>query len=246
MALSDYPGFADGSSVRNAVVACGYAIAGAFALSIFPLVIAVATWRNYRGIADRLSVIPGISTGGGITSGVVMLVISGVAYGLVTVGGGEDGDAGGGVTTASVTPTAPATTTETGTAVTTETSTATVTPTATPTPTPTLTPTPSPTSTPSATPTPEVTYSVRIEYSGEWQGAFSVTGDGSSSTRSISGVGTQTIDVDPPVTILSVNAQKQAENSEELTVQILQNGEVVAEASTTAEFGVAQVSEAFY
>ena len=89
-------------------------------------------------------------------------------------------------------------------------------------------------------------FKVKIEYSGEWQGALSITGDGSSETRSVSGSGTEEFDIEPPVTILSANAQKQDDSSETLTIQIIQNGEVVSESSTSAEYGVAQVSKSFF
>lgn len=89
-------------------------------------------------------------------------------------------------------------------------------------------------------------FGVRVVYSGEWQGAVSVTESGSSRSESISGVGTRTVDLGDDVDIVSVNAQKQDDSSEELRVQILRDGEVVAEANTNSAYGVAQVSESFY
>jgi hypothetical protein len=118
--------------------------------------------------------------------------------------------------------------------------------TSTATPTPTPTPTATPTPTPTLTPIPEPSYSVRIEYQGEWNGALSVTSSGGSSSRSISGSDSEAIEIDGDPDVVSVNAQKQDDTSRELTVQILQYGVVVAESSTTAEFGVAQVSESFF
>lgn len=98
-------------------------------------------------------------------------------------------------------------------------------------------------STPTPEPVPE--FSVRVEYTGSWEGALSVTGGGSSQTESISGSGTQTIEVDDNVDILSANAQKQDDGTGTLTVQILHEGEVVSEASTSSAYGVAQTSQSF-
>lgn len=90
------------------------------------------------------------------------------------------------------------------------------------------------------------TYAVRIQYSGEWGGALSVTGGGESQSESISGVGSTTIDITGDVSIISVNAQKKDGGSGTIVVQILKNGEVVSEASTSSEYGVAQTSKSFY
>ncbi|WP_143823805.1 DUF6517 family protein [Halosegnis longus] len=84
----------------------------------------------------------------------------------------------------------------------------------------------------------EVTYQVRIQYTGEWSG--SIGGDGS--VRSVDGSGEQTFDIEGDSFIVSANAQKQDDSSDTLTVQILENGEVIAERSTSAEYGIAQVT----
>lgn len=139
-----------------------------------------------------------------------------------------------------------------GAAVATATMTATPTATTTPAPTTTATSTATPTATATrtatSTPTPEPLpdIEIRIRYAGEWQGALSITEDGTSSTRSIEGSGDRTIDISNTPIIVSVNAQKQDRGSGELTVQIVRDGEVVAEARTTAEFGVAQTSQSFF
>lgn len=109
-------------------------------------------------------------------------------------------------------------------------------PTDTPTEEPTETPTEEPTDSP--TPTETSSYEVRISYDGEWSGT--VGGDGS--TRSVDGSGTETFDVSGDPMIVSANGQKQDGGSGELTVEILQSGEVIARQSTTAEYGVAQVT----
>lgn len=95
-------------------------------------------------------------------------------------------------------------------------------------------------SAPTTDPAPE--YSIRISYSGSWQGAVSVAGAGSSQTESISGSGTRTVEITGSVDIISVNAQKQDDSSARITVQILHNGEVIAESSTASPYGVAQTS----
>lgn len=89
-------------------------------------------------------------------------------------------------------------------------------------------------------------YTVRIIYEGSWTGAVTISGGGESKSRSIQGSGTETIEITGPIDIISANAQKKADNRAKLTIQILHNGEVVTESSTTAEYGVAQVSESFY
>lgn len=81
--------------------------------------------------------------------------------------------------------------------------------------------------------------SFRVLYGGEWSGALGTEGG----QRSISGVGGAHLPVDNSASIVSGNAQKSdGGGSSELTVQILVDGAVVAERSTTAEYGVAQVS----
>lgn len=88
-------------------------------------------------------------------------------------------------------------------------------------------------------------FSVRIVYSDSWQGAISVTGGGSSQSESISGRGTERIEITGDVDILSANAQKQDDSSSELTVEILHNGDIASEASTASAYGVAQTSKSF-
>lgn len=109
------------------------------------------------------------------------------------------------------------------------------------TPTATATPTSTPTQTPTPTPDQSGDIQVRIVYSGEWSGSVSADG----STRTIQGTGTTTIDVADDTPSVAVNAQKQTSGSGKLTVQILEGGEVVKQASTTADYGVAQTSKSF-
>ena len=85
-------------------------------------------------------------------------------------------------------------------------------------------------------------FQVRIIYDGEWTGAAGAEGG----TSSIEGEGEETIDIDDDADIISANAQKQDDSDRELTIQILEDGEVVAEESTTAGFGVAQVTHSTF
>lgn len=83
---------------------------------------------------------------------------------------------------------------------------------------------------------------VRISYSGEWSG--SIGGDGTSS--SVDGSGDETIPIDDDLSTVSATVQKEDDSSDELTVAILEDSEVVVEESTTAEYGVVSVSESFF
>lgn len=81
--------------------------------------------------------------------------------------------------------------------------------------------------------------SFKVLYDGSWKGSLGTE----SGQRSISGRGDSHLPVDNGANIVSGNAQKQGSGSGTLTVQILVDGEVVSEQSTSAEYGVAQVSE---
>lgn len=81
-------------------------------------------------------------------------------------------------------------------------------------------------------------YTVRVEYSGSWTGAVSAGGN----TRSTQGQGTTEIEISGSPSIISANAQKQEANRETLRIQILEDGTVVSESQTSAEYGVAQTS----
>lgn len=88
----------------------------------------------------------------------------------------------------------------------------------------------------------EDTFTFKVTYDGQWQGSLTTGG----STRSIDGSGTREISVEGSPDVISGNAQKQDDSDRKLTVKILQNGDVVKEASTTAEYGLAQVSYTSY
>lgn len=264
MSISEkLPLVADGSPARKLGVALLYGITVWIWLPLLPFIVGVFVWRNSYGWAETLDALPGIGPDGGLVAGGIAFgyfIVLFAAFGAVFGGGSSDGSSGqqaatdGGAasapatdaTAAASTPTAAPTMTPTPAPTATPTPTQTTTPTPTPTPTATPEPTPEPTPTPAPEPA-EPTFKIRVEYDGEWQGAISVTGDGSSSTRSVSGSGTTTIEVDQsPVQIISANAQKQDDSGATLRIQILRNGDVVAEATTDAEYGVAQVSESFF
>jgi hypothetical protein len=85
-------------------------------------------------------------------------------------------------------------------------------------------------------------YQIRIQYSGEWSGAVSAV----SGSRTIQGTGTETIDISGNPDVISANAQKQTANRETLTIQVLQDGEIVRESQTNAEYGIASVTYSSY
>jgi len=81
---------------------------------------------------------------------------------------------------------------------------------------------------------------IKVIYDGSWSGALS-TGDGSSKT--IEGTGNETINVtNNTMDMVSANAQKMDGGSGELKIQLLKNGEVKKESSTTAQYGIADVT----
>ena len=79
---------------------------------------------------------------------------------------------------------------------------------------------------------------IHIIYDGEWEGAMS----SGSSTKTISGTGETSLDVDDPDFVVSANAQKMDSGSGKLTIQILKDGKVIEETDTDSEYGVASVS----
>lgn len=89
---------------------------------------------------------------------------------------------------------------------------------------------------------------VEVEYGGNWQGAVSAGGNSRTVSRSSitygapQGEDTSYIGVSSDANIVSANAQKQDSGGGTLTIRIVNRREVVAEQSTSAEYGVAQVS----
>jgi hypothetical protein len=80
--------------------------------------------------------------------------------------------------------------------------------------------------------------SFRVLYDDQWGGAIG----GESGIRNVQGSGTEHLPVDNDAAIVSGNAQKQDQSTRRLLVQIIVDGDIVAEQATTASFGVAQVS----
>ena len=89
----------------------------------------------------------------------------------------------------------------------------------------------------------EVVVYVKVQYDGGWSGAIASGGK----SWSWSGNGPKTERLERPkgvsVWIISANAQKMDSSTKPLTIQIvLEDGTVLSEATTTAPYGVAQVS----
>lgn len=69
--LEQLPGMEPGHSVRNLAVGVGYLVAVLIAIVLLPVLALGAVATNYRGIATRLSRLPGIERDGGLKAGVV-------------------------------------------------------------------------------------------------------------------------------------------------------------------------------
>jgi len=80
--------------------------------------------------------------------------------------------------------------------------------------------------------------SFRVLYDGTWQGTVGAEGSG----RNIQGAGNSHLSVSDDAFVVSGNAQKQDDSSNELIVQIIVDGNVIAEEATTGGFGIAQVA----
>lgn len=77
-------------------------------------------------------------------------------------------------------------------------------------------------------------FSVHVTYDGSWAGAVGQPG----SMQSVSGSGSKTIDVDGSPEIVATTVHKTDDSTGELTVQIVEDGSVVKEASTTSSESV--------
>lgn len=81
-------------------------------------------------------------------------------------------------------------------------------------------------------------YQVKITYGGSWSGSAG----SSDSITSYDGTGSETIDLGEVSNgIASATIQKTDSGSDELKVEILKDGKVVKEGSTTAEYGVVTI-----
>ncbi|WP_295608240.1 hypothetical protein [Methanobrevibacter sp.] len=79
---------------------------------------------------------------------------------------------------------------------------------------------------------------LKITTDGSWSGSVLVGG----SSKSIDGSGSQTIDLDGDSwDMVSATIQKQGGDNGDLTVQIIKDGNVAKEESTTAAYGVVSV-----
>lgn len=77
MALSEeLPGMEPGATVRNLAVGYGYFVLAAASIFFFPLAIGVIVGKNYGGIAEKLSRVPGIDPSGGMRSGAIVGVVA--------------------------------------------------------------------------------------------------------------------------------------------------------------------------
>jgi len=86
-------------------------------------------------------------------------------------------------------------------------------------------------------PTQTIGYQVRIESSGHWEGSYGdVTGH-----SSIEGYGSKTYDLFSPNAIIAAVIQKSDSGSGTLTVQILKDGKILKQGSTTASYGIVSV-----
>lgn len=89
-------------------------------------------------------------------------------------------------------------------------------------------------------------YEVKIIHDGSWSGSVGYTADGGTQQESYSGTGDGSIEFSGEVDQISASIQKDGAGNSELTVQILEDGQVVAEGNTRAEYGVVSVSESFF
>ena len=80
----------------------------------------------------------------------------------------------------------------------------------------------------------ETNWEVKIKYSGEWSGSV-----GGTNSASYEGVGSETITVSGDV--ISAVIQKQADNTDELCVEIWTGGELKESSCTTAGYGAVSV-----
>lgn len=89
---------------------------------------------------------------------------------------------------------------------------------------------------------------VEVEYDGNWQGSFGTEGGQRTVSRNSASFGapegndTSYVTVDDDANIVSANAQKRDNSNGELTIRVIHRDGVYAEESTSAEYGVAQVT----
>lgn len=79
-------------------------------------------------------------------------------------------------------------------------------------------------------------WQVKIDYSGSWQGALEY----GTTVKSISGTGSKIFEITDPGNAVSVSAQKLDDSINQISVQILKNGQVIASENTESPWGSAQ------
>ena len=77
-------------------------------------------------------------------------------------------------------------------------------------------------------------YQVKVIYSGQWGGSY---GHGTL-TKTISGTGTKTYDVQNPQSVVMINVMKRDDSSERLTAEILKDGIVIRSEYTDEPHGI--------
>jgi len=83
---------------------------------------------------------------------------------------------------------------------------------------------------------------IRITYNGAWSGSYYTDG----SSISVDGTGSKTIPISNSNGIVSVSFQKKDGSSDELKVEILNNGNVLKSGSTTAAYGLVAIASSPY
>jgi hypothetical protein len=79
---------------------------------------------------------------------------------------------------------------------------------------------------------------VRVIYSGHWQGSIGDLG----SISSVDGIGSRDFPIHGDPRIVSSNAQKMDGSNNKLTIQIIKDGKIIKQGTTTAAYGFAQIA----
>jgi hypothetical protein len=92
--------------------------------------------------------------------------------------------------------------------------------------------------TPSSSASASTGVQIVVNYDGVWSGSYGDAG----ATQSIDGTGSKTITLDNPNSLVSAEFQKKDNSASQLTVEILDNGQVIKSGSTTAAYGLVVVA----
>lgn len=109
------PGMRPGATIRNIVVLLVAIVFLPLLVLAFPVIIGVAVGRNYGGTAERLAVLPGIESKGGVKAGVIAFGYMIVVIAIIGTIGGTGSTSNGGEASPTVTETPTATSTATAT-----------------------------------------------------------------------------------------------------------------------------------